>query len=67
MCANNRIECVAESCDTGGVETASCTASCSRPMCGDGHVNGAGEECDDGRLNNDAGHCTTACKLHLHG
>jgi cysteine-rich repeat protein len=65
VCGNTRVESVVEMCDSGGVDTASCNASCSFPLCGDGHVNAAaGEECDDGFLNNAAGPCTTACKRH---
>jgi len=65
VCGDRRVE-FGEGCDGGGVDTSSCNADCVPSQCGDGHVNtAAGEECDDGRLNNDTGHCTTACKLHL--
>jgi len=42
-----------EECDTGAIDTSSCDFDCTTPVCGDGHVNkAAGEECDDGNLDN---------------
>jgi cysteine-rich repeat protein len=65
VCGDTRVASPFEMCDSGGVDTASCNASCTLSSCGDGHVNAAaGEECDEGRLNSITGACTTACKLH---
>ena len=38
-----------EDCDTGGVDTLACNATCTDSLCGDAYANAAaGEECDDG-------------------
>lgn len=53
---------LAEACDGGGVDTATCNADCTSAFCGDGHVNAAaGEECDDGNAD-DTDHCSTTFK-----
>ena len=51
-----------ESCDGGGVDTASCDLDCTVPICGDVVLNtAAGEECDDGGTS-DADACSALCK-----
>jgi hypothetical protein len=64
FCGDGHVSSVVEECDPGlGPETATCDSDCTRPVCGDEHVNAAaGEECDDGPANG-TGRCSTACKL----
>lgn len=53
-----------EACDAGGF-TSDCDADCTPVECGDGLINkAAGEQCDDGRRNDDylAGACRTNCQ-----
>jgi hypothetical protein len=48
-CCGDGIVQAGETCDTGGVDTATCNASCTLPVCGDAHANAAaGEQCDTG-------------------
>lgn len=55
-----------EECDVGG-ETKICDGDCTVPACGDLYVNpAAGEECDDGNVNEDDG-CLSNCKLPICG
>ena len=58
-CGNGRID-PSEDCDDAG-ETATCDEDCTAAVCGDGHVNpAAGEECDDGNVDNEDG-CASDC------
>ncbi|NJK31141.1 MAG: DUF4215 domain-containing protein [Deltaproteobacteria bacterium] len=53
-----------EACDDGNTdETDACLNACVAASCGDGHVYGAREECDEGPLNSDTTMCTASCKL----
>lgn len=46
-------------CDEG---SGTCRAETTAPRCGDGVVNGTGEQCDDGNAD-DGDSCTTACRV----
>ena len=53
-----------EACDEGG-ETATCNADCSVPFCSNGVVElNAGEECDDGGLDQGDG-CSATCQFEV--
>lgn len=53
-----------ETCDTGG-DTSGCDADCTRPECGDQHVNQArNEQCDDGNQQSGDG-CNSTCRWEL--
>lgn len=50
VCGDSSVE-PGESCDEGGVDTATCDAICTLPACGDGYLNtAAGEYLDDGAV-----------------
>lgn len=50
-----------EECDVGEL-SAVCDTDCTTVVCGDGVVNGrAGESCDDGENNGEAGFCNSSC------
>ncbi|MDH5717912.1 MAG: fibronectin type III domain-containing protein, partial [Spirochaetia bacterium] len=53
---------IGEDCDSGGVQSSSCEANCTTPVCGDGFKNeGAGEQCDGGGT--DKLTCDSDCTL----
>ncbi len=55
-----------EACDEGGVDTTNCDSDCTRPACGDRHVNtAAGEDCDDGGV--DTTTCDADCTFAVCG
>jgi cysteine-rich repeat protein len=55
-----------EACDTGGVNTATCDADCTAPVCGDRWRNEAsGEACDEGGV--DTATCNMSCTPVLCG
>jgi cysteine-rich repeat protein len=59
----NGVTDVGEDCDDGGIDTMSCNADCSAPICGDSHVNtAAGEECDVGDAIEGDG-CNSTCQV----
>ena len=63
VCGNGIIE-AGEDCDDAG-ESATCNASCTFAVCGDGVLNAsAGEACDDGAANSDTAPnaCRTDCR-----
>jgi cysteine-rich repeat protein len=52
-----------EDCDSGGIDTETCDADCSKAECGDGHLNQQNfEECDDGNLQSGDG-CSVNCEI----
>jgi cysteine-rich repeat protein len=52
-----------EQCDNGGIATASCDVDCTLPLCGDGTLNPAVEQCDAGAGNSNVpdASCRTNC------
>lgn len=67
LCGNGFIE-DAELCDDGNLDdTDACTALCMPAACGDGVVQAAHEECDDGVLNGPGTSCNSKCKLNVCG
>ncbi|BFM49924.1 hypothetical protein [Marinomonas sp. THO17] len=66
-CGNGVVE-EFEECDSGNINgTASCAQNCTLPgYCGDGVVNSATEECDDGKNNNDntVNACSSMCTVN---
>jgi cysteine-rich repeat protein len=55
-----------QACDEGGVDTPTCNADCTLPVCGDGYVNAAaGQECDEGGV--DTPTCNFDCTLPVCG
>jgi cysteine-rich repeat protein len=63
FCGNSVVESLAEECDTGGTNTATCDSDCTLAACGDGLLNVAhGETCDYGAYNG-TGNCDANCHL----
>lgn len=67
-CGDGRVD-PGEECDDGNAfDDDWCTNACELPACGDGLVQPhAGEACDEGADNSDAGPCTSACELAVCG
>jgi cysteine-rich repeat protein len=64
MCGDGLVNVAAgEACDTI-VDTPGCDSDCTLPVCGDGHVNLALEDCDDGNAIDDGNGCSSSCKLN---
>ena len=60
ICGDGRTE-GKEDCDEGGVDTETCNADCTFPVCGDEYINTVtGEECDDGNQAEDD-QCNNVC------
>jgi cysteine-rich repeat protein len=65
ICANetdcSELYAMAEDCDSGGVDSATCNFDCTYADCGDGHWNAASfEDCDDGNTDDDDS-CSNEC------
>lgn len=53
-----------EDCDSGGADSNACDADCSARSCGDGYINTAVEDCEDGNTDGGDG-CNAACLTEL--
>ncbi len=62
ICGNSIIE-FPEECDDGNDPSPSCTEKCLLPVCGDGFLNSAKEQCDDSNLN-EFDECSNSCELN---
>ncbi len=67
ICGDNFIETGIEECDNGPGQNADnkdCTADCKINVCGDGKIDSTGtthEDCDEGNMNGQPGHCDAFC------
>jgi cysteine-rich repeat protein len=53
---------IPEQCDDGNLEDRdNCNRNCQVPWCGNGHIDGPREECDEGVNNHPRGRCYLSC------